>query len=100
MKIITEFEINPDLQCRIESIDERHILQLLKIMKETYCDFPESFHKMVDTVAEFIITETPLVLKLQRFYHLVNNNNICLAYLFMKNPKEYRKFVESHMEGM
>jgi hypothetical protein len=97
---ITNFEINPDLQAAKESINERHILQVLKIMRETYCDLPESFHKQVDIVAEFIIKDSPLLLKLQQFFHLVNNNNICLAYLFMKNPKEYRQFIETFSEDL
>jgi len=94
---VLDFELNPEFQNRTEDIDERYILKIIKIMKETYIDFDLEFHTMTDILAEYMLTKTPLILKLQRFYLHVRNYNICMAYLMMKDPKAYRSFIESEM---
>lgn len=95
---VTDFELNPELQCRTEDIDERYILKIIKIMKETYSDFDLEFHTMTDILAEYMLTQTPLILKLQRFYNHLRYYNICLAYCMMKDAKGYRTFMESEID--
>ena len=94
------FRLNNSLN-DTECLTERHMVQLIKALKNCYEDNTDlEFVAMTDLLAEYMITKTPFIFKVQRFIRHCDRYSICIPYLLDDTPKQFRKWIEGEAKPL
>jgi len=78
-----------------ECLTERHMLKLIKAMRDCYDELDMEFMAMTDLLADYMISKNPFIFKVQRFIRHCDRYSICIPYLLDDTPKKYRKWIEN-----